>query len=193
MTRTDEQRREHRNYMQRRRREDPVFAEKQRESQRAYAARMRIENPERLRLASAKYYASEAGKAKQKAWKKANAEKYKATQDAARWKRPVVYMVAGARRRAKVKGIEFDLLVSDVHVPSHCPVLGIELKFNRGSPKPDSPTIDRVDNNKGYTRDNIRVISHRANSLKSNASLGELLAVYEYVLDEMSTVKEGRA
>ena len=62
-------------------------------------------------------------------------------------------------------------------VPQKCPVFGIPLVSTgvRGSgPRFNSPTLDRIDSAKGYTPGNVWVISHRANSLKSNASLEEL-------------------
>lgn len=169
--------------------------EQRRKYQREYAARKKREDPsfvQRQKEAARKYHSSESGKEKQRRWKLANAEKYKAGQDACRWSKPIVYMLAGARARAKRKGLDFDLRVEDIQIPETCPVLGLKLAFNRGFPKPNSPTIDRVDNNRGYVKDNVRVISHRANAIKSNATLGELLSVYEYVLNEVETKLEGR-
>ena len=58
--------------------------------------------------------------------------------------------------------------------PGICPVLGMPMKFNDKGRMPDSFSIDRFDNNKGYVVGNMRVISLRANSLKSNASLSEM-------------------
>jgi hypothetical protein len=45
--------------------------------------------------------------------------------------------------------------------------------------------VDRLDNDKGYTPDNIRVISMRANDIKSNATLDELEAVVAYVKENL--------
>ena len=86
---------------------------------------------------------------------------------------------AAARNRAKKKGIEFSLDRADVVIPKICPVLGIELSKDtyRGFTD-NSPSIDRIDSSKGYTKDNIIVISWRANSLKSNATLDELKKIY---------------
>ena len=88
-----------------------------------------------------------------------------------------------AKRRAKDKGLEFTIESSDIVVPEICPVLGIPLNKNRGgrSHMSTSPSIDRVDSNKGYTKDNIQVISHRANNLKNNATLEELRKLVTYV------------
>jgi len=37
--------------------------------------------------------------------------------------------------------------------------------------------LDRIDNNKGYIKDNVWVISRKANTIKNNASLEELKAL----------------
>ena len=84
---------------------------------------------------------------------------------------------------AKRRNIEFDLTIIELYnltYPITCPILGIPLKFNRGQIQDDSYTIDRVDSTKGYTIDNIQVISWRANRLKNNASLDELNKISKY-------------
>ncbi len=88
----------------------------------------------------------------------------------------------GARLRAKKKGLEFSIEISNLIIPKFCPVLGILLEFGKGQcgSISSSPTIDRIDNSKGYTKDNICIISHRANILKRDATPQELdlLAAY---------------
>ena len=79
---------------------------------------------------------------------------------------------------AKKRDIPFDLTVTQLNeltFPISCPVLGIPLKFNRGQMQDDSYSIDRIDSTQGYTIDNIRVISWRANRLKNNATNEELI------------------
>lgn len=91
--------------------------------------------------------------------------------------RPVeVQMLDKARQRAKKKGLAFDLKSSDIIVPEICPILRIPIQRAVGSKhhSDNSPTLDRVDSTKGYTNDNVWVISWRANRLKSDASLDEL-------------------
>lgn len=98
---------------------------------------------------------------------------------------PAKILLARARWRARAKGVEFSLNVSDVVIPATCPVLGIRLELGgrgRGyAAMRNSPTIDRFDNTKGYTPDNIRVISWRANSLKADATVQEMEAVLRYM------------
>lgn len=84
------------------------------------------------------------------------------------------------KQRAKKSGMEFDLKVDDIVIPSHCPILGIELlitghEYGKGhGPKRNSPSLDRIDNSKGYVKGNVQVISQQANKMKSDASFKEL-------------------
>ncbi len=114
----------------------------------------------------------------------------KAVTDAA-WVRnnPRTLLLHRAKSRASAKGLPFDLTVSALHWPSHCPVLGIELAYVRGAGKrrggrPDSPSLDRLDPARGYTVDNVRVISWRANKIKADSSLAELEKLVAYVRQE---------
>lgn len=84
---------------------------------------------------------------------------------------------------AKKRGIEFDLKptdIDDIGIPISCPVLGIPIHFYRGHPRPDSISFDRIDSDKGYTRDNLVIISYRANQLKSNATLEEMESLVNF-------------
>ena len=82
-----------------------------------------------------------------------------------------------ARDRSTAKGIDFSIILSDIHVPHNCPLLGIELKQHEKKAGHDSPSLDRIDSSKGYHADNIWVISHRANMIKGNATIEELQLV----------------
>ena len=86
-----------------------------------------------------------------------------------------------AKYRAKRKGWEFTLQQNDIVIPETCPLLGIPLICHRGQggQQGNSPSIDRKDSKKGYTPDNIWIISNRANTLKNDASLQELELLVE--------------
>lgn len=93
-----------------------------------------------------------------------------------------------ARLRGRKGGIEATVRPMEISWPTHCPVLGIELDYKtpQGTRDPRAanlPSIDRWDNTKGYTAENVRVISLRANLLKSNATWEELMAVAAYARD----------
>ena len=87
---------------------------------------------------------------------------------------PVAQMLRRLRARAKIKNLEFSLTAEDISIPEVCPILGISLKEN-------NPSLDRVDNTKGYIKSNVRVVSNRANTLKRDASLEELERIVEYM------------
>jgi hypothetical protein len=84
---------------------------------------------------------------------------------------------------AKKRNISFDLEVTDLYelsYPITCPILNIPLKFNRGKAMDNSYSIDRKDSSLGYSKDNICVISWKANRLKNNASESDLQLIAEY-------------
>lgn len=83
-------------------------------------------------------------------------------------------MFKSAKRRAKEQGMPFDLALGDIVVPVVCPVFGIPLRNGTLESHQDSPSLDKIDPLKGYVKDNIWVISHRANLIKNNSSLPEL-------------------
>lgn len=63
-----------------------------------------------------------------------------------------------------------------------CPILGIKYEFANGNQScPRSPSLDRVDNSKGYTKDNVKVISLRANKLKNDATKEEIEKILNYI------------
>ena len=102
-----------------------------------------------------------------------------ARQVAARLRDPRPWILGEARRRAREQGIPCELTKEDVVIPQICPVLGLVLQVNVGRAKDNSPSLDRLVPALGYIRGNVRVISFRANTLKSNATAAELTAVLE--------------
>lgn len=84
-------------------------------------------------------------------------------------------LLTQARYRAKKAGLDFDIAIDDVVIPERCPYLGLILRGAEGpSARYHSPTLDRVDNSKGYVKGNVEVISHRANTLKRDLTLRQM-------------------
>jgi hypothetical protein len=84
---------------------------------------------------------------------------------------------------AKKRNIPFTLLPSDIDeigIPITCPILGIPLYFHRNMVEDDSISFDRIDSTKGYSVDNLIVISYRANKLKSDATLEEMRKIVNF-------------
>lgn len=100
----------------------------------------------------------------------------------------VAMMFTSARRRALQQGLAFDLELADVETPVHCPVFGFALKYNNPVLADSSPTLDRIWPEFGYVKGNVRVISWKANRLKNNASLEDLLALVSYLKEEEGRV-----
>jgi hypothetical protein len=83
--------------------------------------------------------------------------------------------------RAKKKGLEFTITVEDIVVPTHCPILGMEMSRGTLTERAASPSLDRIDNSKGYIQGNVQVISLRANRMKNDATIQELKALITYL------------
>lgn len=90
-------------------------------------------------------------------------------------------LVYSARRRAEKAGVPFDLSPDDFEIPERCPVFGFDLAVGNRGFNPRSPSIDRIKPELGYVKDNIQIISYRANELKRDASLGELEMLVDYL------------
>ena len=88
-----------------------------------------------------------------------------------------------AKQRCIDSGMKFDISVDDIVIPDICPILGIALNMNSGrsGAYKNSPSLDRIDNDKGYTKDNIWVISQKANAMKGSATKEELIKFAEWV------------
>ena len=91
----------------------------------------------------------------------------------------ITFMLKNARSRASQKNIEFNLTEQDIHLPTHCPILGIELSKNG---RRYGYSLDRKDPTKGYTVDNVWVISQLANAMKWDSNKEERIAFANWVL-----------
>ena len=93
---------------------------------------------------------------------------------------PLLEMYQSAKTRAKRKGLDFKLNPDDLTLPDKCPVLGIPLIVSEETASNNSPTIDRIDNSKGYIPGNIIIISFKANTIKNTASIEDLQKVLTF-------------
>ena len=96
-----------------------------------------------------------------------------------RKKFPIRQLLTQTKCRAKKFGIPFNLQEEDIVVPTHCPLLGIPLlpKGTTGLRPDGLMTIDKIDPKKGYVKGNVWIISFRANRIKYDASLEELVLI----------------
>ena len=99
------------------------------------------------------------------------------------------------RCRAKKNNLPFNLTIEDLAIPDMCPVLNIPLNKTWGHAdqednKDSSPSIDRIIPSLGYVKDNVRIISCRANRIKTDSTLDEIRLVYEYTMREVEKITD---
>jgi hypothetical protein len=106
-----------------------------------------------------------------------------------RQRNPKYFLHHSAKRRADGKGMEFNLSLDDIpDIPATCPIALIPIfarNDGKRGPCDNSPTLDRVDSSKGYTPDNIRVISFRANRWKSEMSIEQIERLLAYAKGDL--------
>lgn len=133
-----------------------------------------------------------------KQWREKNPDKIKgyiqkhqekSTRNLKVWRHdnPAKCLHLNIKSRAKKLGIEFNLEWQNIDIPVICPVLGIPIVMGtnegmRTGPSPNSPSVDRIDNTKGYIKGNIQVISHKANTMKNSASPEQLIKFANWIL-----------
>jgi hypothetical protein len=98
----------------------------------------------------------------------------------ARDENPRLWILYASRARAKKRGRENSLVLSDIpNIPKQCPVFPeIKIVSDVGGgmrARDNAPALDRIDSKKGYVKGNVRIISNRANKLKSDATDEELV------------------
>ena len=94
-----------------------------------------------------------------------------------------------AMHRAKDKGVEFTISIGDIRdvypADGLCPVFGFEMVHGECEEhgRNNSPSIDRIDPNKGYVKGNIQIISNLANSMKQNATPEQMMQFAQWVIN----------
>jgi len=99
-------------------------------------------------------------------------------------------VVAWARRsvrhvkhRAKKNGVKFTLTPECLLAKwtGRCPVFGTVLRFNEGRFGPNSPSLDRLKPKRGYTPNNVVILSYRANAIKNDANAAMLYRLAQWL------------
>lgn len=98
-----------------------------------------------------------------------------------KWDNREFWLFKAARARAAKKGIEFNIEIEDIIIPEVCPVFGIPLFASIGAATDNSPSLDRIDNTKGYVKGNVQVLSNKANRLKGDATPEEIKRLAEWL------------
>lgn len=101
-------------------------------------------------------------------------------------------MLSNAMHRAQRRGAKFDRAALEElldNAPDRCPVFGTLFAVRRGvrGVVDTAPTVDRLDNSKGYVRGNMCLISWKANRVKNDATLSDLTAVVTWLRSHDAT------
>ncbi len=83
---------------------------------------------------------------------------------------PEYRLFTTAKNRAKKFDREFTIELSDIVIPDICPVFKVPMIAGTRY----APSVDRIDSSRGYSKDNIQIISRRANEMKRDATAEEL-------------------
>lgn len=155
------------------------------------SAEWRFNNLERKRELERKYYAAnpQSYKRRQKEYYLKTLEKFVARSVDWSRKNHEKVILRAAKSRAKKRGLEFNLDVGDIVIPKVCPILGIPIVRVAGKRLPGSASLDRIDNSRGYVKDNVWVISSKANLMKNNATTTELLAFGKWALSKLNHIE----
>lgn len=111
--------------------------------------------------------------------KEYNAQNYSTESRRQRYRQNIrLELFNGAKARSKNIGRDFDIDVEDIVIPESCPILGIPLDT---SDRNHAPSLDRKDNDRGYVKGNVFIISKKANRLKSDGSIEDFQKIIKYM------------
>ncbi len=107
------------------------------------------------------------------------------------WSRDLANQIlVSARGRARRNNLPFNLEIEDIIIPTHCPVLGIELGRNNVKYRDNSPSLDKLIPDLGYVKGNVAVISWRANRFKSDGTLDEIRRIADWMESQLTVNDE---
>ncbi len=91
-------------------------------------------------------------------------------------------MVQNAKKRVG-DSLPFDIDFGYVRAiaPDVCPIFGTKLQYGNGVLCDSSASIDRFDPKRGYVKGNVWIVCDKANRMKSDATLEEIVAVHTYM------------
>lgn len=101
------------------------------------------------------------------------------------------YLVKNANFRAKKRGLAGNLRVSDLTIPDKCPILGIPLTEDIDPNRPENViSLHRLDPSLGYTKDNVIIVSWRANRLINDGTLKDFKKIVKFLktLEKSKTI-----
>ena len=98
-------------------------------------------------------------------------------------------LVNNAKIRSRKKNLDFDISVADVYekiVTGVCEFTGISFDYSYGKDRflnAYSPSIDKIDSKKGYTKDNIRLVLTSVNRALGEDGEDEMLPILKAMVE----------
>lgn len=149
-----------------------------REKAREYSVQYRAANPEKTRERDARHHAAHREKRHEQhaRWLAANPtyrSKYHAT-------KRLTKLINGARCRSRKKNVPCFLTVESLqerYDRGICERTGLPFDLSPGPDRLFSPSLDRIDNSKGYSPENVQIVLWMYNGLKSTGSDEQALMI----------------
>lgn len=93
-----------------------------------------------------------------------------------------------AQNRAKLKNQYYDIDLEFMYEmwnkqKGKCALTGIPMTVTEHGRTNTNISLDRIDSNKGYTKDNVHLICSAVNFMKSNLSLDEFIMYCQSIID----------
>lgn len=162
----------------------------QRESAKRNAKLYHKRHPDRVNKQTRKWHRENADKIRDinREYKKNNPQKVKAMMD--KWRtvprNRMKSIISSRIAYAKQHGTEVNEIIMREFIdnpPTHCAITGIELDYSVGKTRSSSlsPSIDRINPQKGYIQGNVAAISWRMNTIKSFGTAEEHRLIANYM------------
>jgi len=85
-------------------------------------------------------------------------------------------------------------ILENLHIPERCPITNVKLNYDGTgvegwSRQDNSPSLDQIIPGKGYTLNNVAIMSWRANRIKNDGSAAEHYRIAEYIEDFLDSIQ----
>lgn len=98
------------------------------------------------------------------------------------------YILRNIKKKCIDKNIPYTITKEDIIIPEKCPILGIDIIVGSESLWENSPSIDRLVPELGYTKENVRIISRRANTIKNCGTAAEHRMIADWMDKELQKI-----
>jgi len=136
---------------------------------------------------TAKAYHREYNRSYMKKWREDNLDVAKARDMKWRADNRLKTLIFATKQTSKIKGLLHDISIEDLVQVPICPLTGIEIDWTCSGRHLRNPSVDRIDNSKGYVKGNVEIMSCLGNSMKSNATPEQLIFFAKEILRRYDT------